>query len=1230
LNEDWNPPKESQPKEDDSTEGAENEGQQCDDETEASLPNKAISNIPPPKPTTNLLAWNPWIEASTLPHRTIYNRATSIHVVGPSFPFLVILGQGIPQNSPVFSSKKRKRKRKSSVTLNEEHSETLVGEVSTAVPTAARGTTEDWWKDADGEGPISGTTNSKAPTDKPSRLDTQSVDNVTKDSTSSLGGFITFCSMASWSESKTLFLDFVPRSVTHIEHWHGMELLLCIGDDRAVAIRMDSLSSPVLVGIDEELKTRWNSDLSNTGYQFSHQPTVSINRFQILPVDLQLPTKSNGKSKMKSRVLCGAGTAPPALLQIYTEIDPRSQQEQGLLVMPSFVGISEKGSIITSTQESGRVAPIPVQREENQDHSLLRSAWGYLGQGWSLFGTGGRVYFLCWEGATASRGVSFLQELPGSPVGTHSPLCVASVVPCPALVKAASRSLDASASLPFMKAEGESSTDKDAHTELSSMDLVAQAVQSISSIRQDEKIIAEGTVDSLKDPADLSALSHQQKSERLLRHVSSWTQLEEIDGTRDWLDHHVPVVAIKSRRDGSTIPGSLNVLSMRQIVMENGIASPFSQVLGWLSRKQDYFTAASIALDLLRDPETLYHLWKHAEKIDEEDEQTKLKGLLDGIMPVKTMEGDIQLDEDPTSATWTQLADMTVGCLIKGGLAMSKTLILFLQTNQYYDPSRASLMLVAAIANTVSGDEDAIVAAMGSPKEASRFPQEYSIPELLWPLQCLLEIGVARDYLNTTLNLVNATIPDELRRRPRQGAGMTLPPLELTKTVVTMVISCDSTCARLLLDLPSDQSSSTFWESLDNQTQQTLVLIEIRHKYPLLMEEEVRGWVRKQLHYALKGGEVSIEWLRGLVTACLFNAGCDLQDFVFDPTNMSMMSIGSENSTVWADLEMDGEDGLFQYKLEIVETRNALEPSPGSGGLDFDVLISCLLLLQSRQEAWRERSETFVATQALLDAACHLAGRPTARSDEPRFSLDAKTLMEECALSGNVRAGANLIGGRDGFILSCCNILMLELQISMEEAETFFLNETLDNQRIITEESSKFQQHRFELTESHRQILWLLDEYVLSVRTYGEFESNHYSRGRVDPVFAARSIFRAWLCLTHFCKRQGSDWICRWLVGRLGLERDATGRHRLACAAMVRALLWPSDGQEFSEDSMTPDSLLGHALQMDKHFLIQLAHSSCGLVESVPPPIAEGLIGLADAGQELSTSLGSLRLSRTV
>ncbi len=142
-------------------------------------------------------------------------------------------------------------------------------------------------------------------------------------------------------------------------------------------------------------------------------------------------------------------------------------------------------------------------------------------------------------------------------------------------------------------------------------------------------------------------------------------------------------------------------------------------------------------------------------------------------------------------------------------------------------------------------------------------------------------------------------------------------------------------------------------------------------------------------------------------------------------------------------------------------------------------------MLHSRSAVWREGK--YVSTQSLLDTTCYLAGRHT--EEEPRFVFDGATVIRQCALVGNVRAGANLIGGKNGFVLSCCDVIMLELQVSMEDAEAFFLNDEL-SMRVI-QESSRYQQDRFVLNDSHRQLLWLLDEHVLSIRTYGEFDSVH-------------------------------------------------------------------------------------------------------------------------------------------
>jgi hypothetical protein len=653
-----------------------------------------------------------------------------------------------------------------------------------------------------------------------------------------------------------------------------------------------------------------------------------------------------------------------------------------------------------------------------------------------------------------------------------------------------------------------------------------------------------------------------------------------------------------------TVSTAHRVLTLRHLTVYNGPATPFQQVLSWLCNRRDYFTAASIALDLLNDPESLYHLWKHAEKIDEEDEQNKLDGLLDGIIPIKTVETDEQ-KEQPADPILVQLADMTVGCLTKGGLAMSKTLKKFLQNDNNYDPARACLMLAATTARSVSDDPSSVKDTMGEKVDASE-----NIDNVLWPVQCLLQIGVSRDYLSTCLVMLNVTIPDELRRRPRHGTmKMSTPSMELTKSLITLILTCDNPDAiDLLLGLVDDKSRGRFWPSLDHETRLELSLIGINERYSLLKELEVRSWVREELRNVLKDSTtentIPTDWLRELAAACLHNAGCDLPDFVLDPSNTSVLS---ESSAV-----TDDNDGLEQHKIEIVETRSALMFGGGSG-LDFDLLIPCLLLLQNRRAVWRGDGE-YVSTQSLLDATCYLAGRDTKdHEQEPLF--DGPTVMRQCALAGNVRAAANLIGGTNGFVLRCCGILMVEIQVSMEDAEHFVLEDRMSLD--IVEKSERFQSYEFELTDSHRELLWMLDEHVLSIRTFGEFETTHL-RGRVDPVFCSRSIFRAWLCLTYSVREYGSAWLVQWLRGRLGIRDAALGEppspspYRLACAALVQALVWPSRPGISADDAIASGQMLGQLLGLENNFLLELSYSCCGLVESVPSEVADEVVRLSE------------------
>ena len=65
-------------------------------------------------------------------------------------------------------------------------------------------------------------------------------------------------------------------------------------------------------------------------------------------------------------------------------------------------------------------------------------------------------------------------------------------------------------------------------------------------------------------------------------------------------------------------------------------------------------------------------------------------------------------------------------------------------------------------------------------------------------------------------------------------------------------------------------------------------------------------------------------------------------------------------------------------------------------------------------------------------------------------------------------------------------------------------------------------------------------------------------------------------------------------------EPTAKSPHRLVCAALVRALLWP----EQRDGGMK--AILAYRLRLDSSFVVQLSQSCCGLVEALPDYVAEG------------------------
>jgi hypothetical protein len=722
-------------------------------------------------------------------------------------------------------------------------------------------------------------------------------------------------------------------------------------------------------------------------------------------------------------------------------------------------------------------------------------------------------------------------------------------------------------------------------------DIVIDAMESISRLSFRESMSNQTQLSPGRKK--FASFSVREKSERLVRHCSSWT---ELDQTKRRFEPQIPATSLRLEIDN----GDYSILSLRRAAVEGGAAAPFQQILSWLSDQEDYFTAASLALDLLRDAETLRHLWVASEKIDDESERSKLEGLLDGVAPV-------QGSEDDQAALVTQLADMTVGCLTKGGYAMSSSLERFLEQNTEYDASRACLMLVATTASAVSGDRELESSVMGKGYQKD----ENHIVNIMWPVKCLLKIGVSRNVLVTALLLLNATIPDELRRRERSAVpGASLPSLEMCKTLVSFIVASSPDAAELLLDLVDETSRVRYWQSLDHQTRLEFSLISVAGKRSLLRQPEVRAWVLEQLQKTIESEDAAssqvshdimpTEWLKNLVLASIANAGCHVEEFAKEGTNQMTEPL-------------DDEIGLVSFAQEINRTRAALVPERGSGGLDFDLLISSLLILEHRDMLWNDLSKT--STRSLLNAACYLAGRRSVEG--PLFPTDMATLMRQCTLTGDVEAGANLIGGKNGLVLECCHILIEQLGMEMEDAERFLVSESISEENLGSSEK----QTSFSIHPSHRHLLWLLQQHVLEIRTYGEFETTHL-RGKVDPVFAATVCFRTWWALERDNNLSESTvWLMRWMREKLSIQGNdpcKTSPHRLACAALVRALIWPS--QPDDEDTY---SLLADRLQMDGHFLVQLAQSCCGLVEALPPAIAEQGLSKALAHPSDAASTGS-------
>lgn len=537
---------------------------------------------------------------------------------------------------------------------------------------------------------------------------------------------------------------------------------------------------------------------------------------------------------------------------------------------------------------------------------------------------------------------------------------------------------------------------------------------------------------------------------------------------------------------------------------------------------------------------------------------------------------------------------------------MSKTLEAFLVRNTLYNASRACIMLVGATSSAMSNDSSPKLKPIKNDNIMNMMSTVESPSEdIIWPVRCLVKMAVVRNCLPSAMLMLNATIPNELRWRAPTSQGLASaprPPLGLVLALVNVILESSATATRFFLNMMDGESPNPnpYWFSIDEDTKLALSLVSVHGKYVMLQEPEPRGWALDCLkieiesatdsaYTSAKGPPLPDGWLKEVVSGAFYNAECDI-GFGLDVNSVprSILSIAGE---------------VACYRQEMLRAGKLLVPHMQSCGLDFDLVISSLLLLTRKGCVWKDGMR--FSAQTLLNTVCEMAGKNTRNN----FMFDKSTVLRLCALSDNLQAAAFLVGGKKGLILECADLVVSTLAMTIKDAEMALFVGSLAELKVtvaqVYEEITQDQESMFTPSVSHQHIMWLLEEHVLNVHTYGAFDSSLHS-GKIGPVFAGRVCFRAWYCLTHPSVRcTSAKWLERWMRRKLELTK---GTSRLACAALVRTLLWAdeSGGLDLSESGDEP--LLAAFIGFDGQFMAELAQACCGLIHSIPPHLAEELM----------------------
>eukprot|EP00984_Skeletonema_dohrnii_P023217 scaffold12289_cov125-Skeletonema_dohrnii-CCMP3373.AAC.1 len=1035
----------------------------------------------------------------------------------------------------------------------------------------------------------------------------------------SLGGFVTFVSLRHHAESKTIYLPFAPCNI-HPAYWCGKHFVIISGEGGTYGGDQTDPSGrhpcAVMVRVDS---TQGGPDTLQS---------LDVKRFHPVPIKLSSMSDSLGLFSLtlsqEQTDLCSEiigvssiPSSPPGLLVSYQSLSAEEAHVPATVVVNHTLDMSKNEAVdavftFGTTVRPGHRVLIDDNSdcETSSDDVTASNAtqhrdtmWCTGGQGWSLLGRANTSsYFVCWDGSTETDGPFVLQF----ERITAIPCLASGVIP---LIGRSSQiqSYDGAATF-FTKPPSTPSLFR-----LEERDDLLPNLSCSLTIKESIKLTAasEGGIDDVivralnsisNEPERRSSrskkliLSHKEKSSRLLRHCSSWTQLQ----SRSTAYGQVLFAYV---RFGT----QLQSLSLRTNALHNPLSTPFNHVLSWLCQRRDYYTAASVALSLLDDADAVYDLRGISKTGDATGELSIHKGLIDGITPLCIDGG--------SRVTMTSLADMAVGCLIKGGAEMSAALEGFLLRNELYDASDTCLMLVGAATVAISQDtsfdqkltEGQNIVTLLSSVESPKL-------ETIWPVRCLLKMAVVRNCLRSTLLVLNAAIPNELRWRAPHRIGVVStkrPSLGLFLALVGTILESSTEATRVLLDLLDEESGMPFWFSIEEDTRLALSLVSVHGKYVMLQEPEVRAWALERLKTEIEfpskhkyhhiHSHLPDEWLREIVSGAFCNAETEI-----------VMGLDSSNAS-------NASDQSQCYREAMRCIKDVLIPK-NKCGLDFDLLIAALLILAYRHTVWREGTTT-IPTQILLNAVCEMAGTRI----ESKFIFDSATVLRQCALAENVQAAALLVGGKNGLILECVDLITSKLDIEIKDAETALfaatVNEFKDMMGVVHENFEHDQESEFAPSGGQFHLLWLLEEHVLSVVKYGEFDSPR-NTDKLDPVFVGRLCFRSWYSLTHPADlSESAKWLESWLRRKLELT-DGTSSKRLACAALVRVLLWVDEAGQLDLGDSDEDSILATLLGFDSRFMAELAHACCGLIQSIPPHLAdEVMTGMNHFSFEASGSL---------